>query len=125
MRKSTAKVLSLVSGAALAESASTDAVSQPAGLYSISGATGPITGYQGLCLDDRGAGTASTASTALFNPIRAYTCTCNGTAAQVWQHQSNGELLNPNSGKCLNGFIDHTGNPVNASNPVAELISYN
>ena len=31
--------------------------------------------------------------------------TCNGTAAQVWQHQSNGELLNPNSGKCL----DDTG----------------
>jgi predicted chitinase len=99
--------------------------------------TGQITGYQGLCLDDR------SASTALFNPIQVYTCngtgaqqwttsgsslqvlgmcldvagagtadgtkvdlyTCNGTGAQVWQAQSNGALLNPNSGKCL----DDTG----------------
>ncbi|HWG27748.1 GH12 family glycosyl hydrolase domain-containing protein [Actinospica sp.] len=37
---------------------------------------GPITGYQGLCLDDRAA------STALLNPIQVYTC--NGTAAQSW-----------------------------------------
>jgi chitinase len=101
-------------------------------------ATGPVTGYQGLCLDDR------SASTALFNPVQVYTCngtnaqswtvasgntlqvlgmcldvagagtangtkvdlyTCNGTGAQVWVPQSNGELLNPNSGKCL----DDTG----------------
>ncbi len=100
--------------------------------------TGPITGYQGLCLDDR------SASTALFNPVQVYTCngtnaqqwtvasgntlqvlgmcldvngagtangttvdlyTCNGTGAQVWVPQSNGELVNPNSGKCL----DDTG----------------
>ena len=100
--------------------------------------TGTITGYQGLCLDDR------SASTALYNPIQVYTCngtgaqqwtlesnstlevlgmcldvapagtangtlvdlyTCNGTAAQVWQPQSSGELVNPNSGKCL----DDTG----------------
>jgi chitinase len=102
------------------------------------GATGPITGYQGLCLDDR------SASTANFNPIQVYTCNgtnaqswtvasgntlqvlgkcldvnaagtangttvdlydCNGTGAQVWVPQSNGELVNPNSGKCL----DDTG----------------
>jgi hypothetical protein len=102
------------------------------------GATGAITGYQGLCLDDR------SASTADFNPIQVYTCngtnaqqwtvgsgntlqvlgmcldvngagtangtlvdlyTCNGTGAQVWEPQANGELLNPNSGKCL----DDTG----------------
>ena len=102
------------------------------------GATGPITGYEGLCLDDR------SASTALFNPIQVYTCngtnaqqwtvgsgntlqvlgmcldvdgagtangtlvdlyTCNGTGAQQWQAQSNGELVNPESGKCL----DDTG----------------
>jgi chitinase len=102
------------------------------------GATGAITGYEGLCLDDR------SASTANFSPIQVYTCngtsaqnwtvasgntlqvlgkcldvdaagtangtavdlyTCNGTAAQVWVPQSNGELLNPNSGKCL----DDTG----------------
>ena len=101
-------------------------------------ATGQITGYQGLCLDDR------SASTADFNPIQVYTCngtnaqqwtvgsgntlqvlgmcldvagagtangtlvdlyTCNGTGAQVWTTQSNGELLNPSSGKCL----DDTG----------------
>src|ERR1700722_6607848 len=35
------------------------------------GSTGPITGYEGLCLDDR------SASTADFNPIQVYTC--NGT----------------------------------------------
>ena len=40
------------------------------------GATGAITGYQGLCLDDR------SASTADFNPIQVYTC--NGTNAQNW-----------------------------------------
>ncbi len=103
-----------------------------------SGATGQITGYEGLCLDDR------SASTANFNPIQVYTCngtsaqqwtvasgntlqvlgkcldvdaagttdgttvdlyTCNGTGAQVWQPQSDGALLNPESGKCL----DDTG----------------
>jgi hypothetical protein len=30
---------------------------------------------------------------------------CNGTGAQVWQPQSDGALLNPESGKCL----DDTG----------------
>jgi hypothetical protein len=101
-------------------------------------ASGAITGYQGLCLDDR------SASTANFNPIQVYTCngsnaqtwniesdnsvqvlgmcldvngagtangttvdlyTCNGTGAQQWVPQSNGELVNTNSGKCL----DDTG----------------
>src|SRR6202000_243998 len=38
--------------------------------------TGAITGYQGLCLDDR------SASTADFNPVQVYTC--NGTSAQQW-----------------------------------------
>jgi hypothetical protein len=100
--------------------------------------TGQITGYQGLCLDDR------SASTTDGNPIQVYTCngttaqqwtvtttstlqdlgkcldvsgggtadgtlvnlyTCNGTGAQTWVPQSNGELLNPQSGKCL----DDTG----------------
>ena len=109
-----------------------------ASLAQAAGGTGPITGYQGLCLDDR------SASTANFNPVQVYTCngtnaqqwtvgtnstlqvlgmcldvagagtangtlvdlySCNGTAAQVWQPQSNGALLNPNSGKCL----DDTG----------------
>ena len=101
-------------------------------------ASGAITGYQGLCLDDRSASTADS------NPIQVYTCngssaqtwnvesdntlqvlgkcldvtgagtangtlvqlyTCNGTGAQQWVPQSNGELLNSNSGKCL----DDTG----------------
>jgi ricin-type beta-trefoil lectin protein len=48
------------------------------------GATGPITGYQGLCLDDR------SASTVNFNPIQVYTC--NGTNAQQWTVNSNGTL---------------------------------
>lgn len=98
------------------------------------GRTGQITGYEGLCLDDR------SASTAEYNPIQVYTCngtraqqwtvtsgntlqvlgkcldvdgagtadgtlvdlyTCNGTGAQVWEPQSDGALLNPESGKCL------------------------
>jgi chitinase len=49
-----------------------------------SGNTGPITGYEGLCLDDR------SASTADFNPIQVYTC--NGTNAQNWTVNSNGTL---------------------------------
>ncbi len=100
--------------------------------------SGPVTGYQGLCLDVRGASSADS------TPVQVYTCngttaqswtltsgnqlqalgkcldvsgagtadgalvqlyTCNGTGAQVWQYQSNGEYLNPNSGKCL----DDTG----------------
>ena len=46
--------------------------------------TGTITGYEGLCLDDR------SASTADFNPIQVYTC--NGTSAQQWTVESNGSL---------------------------------
>jgi beta-glucosidase len=46
--------------------------------------TGPITGYEGLCLDDR------SASTALYNPIQVYTC--NGTNAQQWTVESNNTL---------------------------------
>ena len=100
--------------------------------------SGPITGYQGLCLDDRAASAAD------YNPVQVYTCngtnaqdwtvasgntlqvlgmcldvdgagtangtlvdlyTCNGTGAQVWEPQSDGALLNPESGKCL----DDTG----------------
>ncbi|HXA57991.1 MAG TPA: glycoside hydrolase family 3 C-terminal domain-containing protein, partial [Streptosporangiaceae bacterium] len=56
----------------------------PGTAASSGGATGPITGYQGLCLDDR------SASIALFNPIQVYTC--NGTGAQQWTVESNGTL---------------------------------
>ena len=34
---------------------------------------------------------------------------CNGTAAQDWTHQSNGELVNPNSGLCLTDPGGNTG----------------
>jgi hypothetical protein len=48
------------------------------------GATGPVVGYEGLCLDDRGA------STAEYNPIQVYTC--NGTGAQQWTVEPNNTL---------------------------------
>jgi alpha-glucosidase (family GH31 glycosyl hydrolase) len=96
--------------------------------------TGQVTGYQGLCLDDRNASTAD------YNPVQVYTCngtdaqqwtvetdgtvqalgmcmdvnggattdgtvvdlySCNGTGAQDWAAQPGGDLVNPQSGKCL------------------------
>jgi len=57
-----------------------------------SGATGPITGYGGLCIDDR------SASTANFNPVQVYTC--NGTAAQQWTVVQAGSTLHA-LGKCM------------------------
>ncbi|MGH3403968.1 MAG: ricin-type beta-trefoil lectin domain protein, partial [Streptosporangiaceae bacterium] len=65
-----------------------------------SAATGPITGYQGLCLDDR------SASTADFNPIQVYTC--NGTNAQQWTVESNNTLQV--LGKCLDVNAAGTAN---------------
>jgi hypothetical protein len=59
------------------------------------GATGPITGYEGLCLDDR------SASTADFNPVQVYTC--NGTGAQSWTVESNNTL------EVLGGCLDVAG----------------
>jgi chitinase len=53
--------------------------------------TGQVSGYGGLCLDDR------SASTANFNPVQVYTC--NGTAAQQWTVGSDGTLRV--LGKCL------------------------
>jgi chitinase len=58
-------------------------------------ATGPITGYEGLCLDDRGASTAD------FNPVQVYTC--NGTDAQQWTVESNNTL------QVLGGCLDVDG----------------
>lgn len=54
--------------------------------------TGQITGYNGLCLDDR------SSSTADFNPVQVYTC--NGTAAQQWTVVQAGSTLHV-LGKCL------------------------
>ncbi len=62
--------------------------------------SGPITGYQGLCLDDR------SASTANFNPIQVYTC--NGTSAQQWTVESNNTLQV--LGKCLDVNAAGTAN---------------
>jgi hypothetical protein len=59
------------------------------------GATGPITGYESLCLDDR------SASTADFNPVQVYTC--NGTTAQSWTVESNNTL------EVLGGCLDVAG----------------
>jgi hypothetical protein len=56
------------------------------------GATGQITGYGGLCVDDRGASTAN------FNPVQVYTC--NGTAAQQWTVVGAGSTLHV-LGKCM------------------------
>ena len=67
------------------------------------GATGAITGYEGLCLDDR------SASTADFNPIQVYTC--NGTSAQQWTVASGNTLqvlgmcLDVNAAGTANGTL--------------------
>lgn len=47
----------------------------------------------GRCLDVYSSGTS--------NGTRVQTFECNGTDAQVWIKQTDGSLLNPNSGKCL------------------------
>ena len=65
-----------------------------------SGSTGPITGYEGLCLDDR------SASTADFNPIQVYSC--NGTNAQSWTVNTNGTLTV--LGDCLDVAAAGTAN---------------
>jgi hypothetical protein len=59
-------------------------VSVASGTAHAASGTGAITGYEGLCLDDRAA------STAEYNPIQVYTC--NGTDAQQWTVESNDTL---------------------------------
>jgi hypothetical protein len=53
----------------------------------------------GRCLDIDGDGTAVDTKVELYD--------CNGVGGQVWQQQSNGSLLNPQSGLCLD---DPSGN---------------
>ncbi|MEY9963798.1 hypothetical protein ABIA33_001832 [Streptacidiphilus sp. MAP12-16] len=65
------------------------------------GSGGAITGYGGLCLDDR------SASTANYNPIQVYTC--NGTAAQQWTFVQAGTTLHV-LGKCLDVNAGGTAN---------------
>ena len=55
------------------------------------GSAGPVTGYQGLCLDVRAANSAD------GTPVQVYTC--NGTGAQTWSAAANGTLKS--LGKCL------------------------
>ncbi|HEY1916925.1 MAG TPA: ricin-type beta-trefoil lectin domain protein [Streptosporangiaceae bacterium] len=56
------------------------------------GSTGPIVGYGGLCVDDRGASTAN------YNPVQVYTC--NGTDAQQWTVVEAGSTIQA-LGKCM------------------------
>jgi hypothetical protein len=56
------------------------------------GATGPITGYEGLCVDVRGANPAN------FTPVQVYTC--NGTNAQQWTVVEAGSTLHA-LGSCM------------------------
>jgi chitinase len=63
-------------------------------------ATGPVTGYGGLCLDVRGASSAN------FTPVQVYTC--NGTGAQQWTVASGNTLQA--LGKCLDVNAAGTSN---------------
>jgi hypothetical protein len=56
------------------------------------GNTGPIVGFGGLCIDDRGASTAN------YNPVQVYTC--NGTDAQQWTVVEAGSTIQA-LGKCM------------------------
>jgi hypothetical protein len=56
------------------------------------GATGPITGYEGLCVDVRSANPAN------FTPVQVYTC--NGTNAQQWTVVQAGSTLHA-LGSCM------------------------
>jgi hypothetical protein len=62
------------------------------GTTSPGGTTGPITGYQGLCVDVRGANSTD------FTPVQVYTC--NGTNAQQWTVVQAGSTLQA-LGKCM------------------------
>ena len=56
----------------------------------------------GRCLDIDGNGTAVGTKVELWD--------CNGVGGQVWQQQSDGSLLNPQSGLCLDDPSDNTAN---------------
>jgi subtilase family serine protease len=62
----------------------------------------------GKCLDVMSAGTTNGTLVDLY--------TCNGTGSQKWDVRSNGELINPQSGRCL----DSPSNPTSAS-PLVSL----
>jgi hypothetical protein len=56
------------------------------------GTTGPVTGYDGLCMDVRGANSAD------FTPVQVYNC--NGSSAQQWTVVEAGSTLRA-LGRCL------------------------
>ncbi|MEY9907258.1 alpha-L-fucosidase [Catenulispora sp. MAP12-49] len=68
------------------------------GLYR--SAAGPITGYQGLCMDVRGASSADR------TPVQLYGC--NGTGAQQWTEPGDGTVTA--LGKCLDVTAGGTAN---------------
>ncbi|GAA2010940.1 hypothetical protein GCM10009839_01130 [Catenulispora yoronensis] len=87
----------------LAVATSTEAAAQAAPSATVTPnatATGAITGYQGLCLDDYGNSNA--------NGTKADVYTCNGTPAQQWTVAANGTLQI--NGKCLDITGAATGN---------------
>lgn len=55
---------------------------------------------QGFCLDVKGASKAKGTVVQLYQ--------CNGTVAQQWKAQSNGSIINPNSGMCLDDKYANT-----------------
>jgi Ricin-type beta-trefoil lectin domain len=69
------------------------------GAASGSGPTGPITGYDGLCVDVRGANSAN------YTPVQVYTC--NQTNAQQWTVVQAGSTLQA-LGKCLDIYAGGT-----------------
>ena len=72
-------------------------LTQKAGVTFGSGGSGPVTGYQGLCLDVRSASTADN------TPVQVFTC--NGTNAQQWTATTSNTLQA--LGKCLD--VKHSG----------------
>jgi hypothetical protein len=68
------------------------------------GGTGPVTGFDGLCVDVRGANSANS------TPVQVYTC--NGTNAQQWAVVQAGSTLQA-LGKCL----DDTGSGGSGTQP--------
>jgi hypothetical protein len=76
-----------------------------------SGSTGPITGYEGLCVDVRGANPAD------FTPVQVYTC--NGTNAQQWTVVEAGSTL-----QALGGCMDIDGGGT-ANGTTVDLYSCN
>jgi hypothetical protein len=63
------------------------------------GPTGPITGYEGLCVDDQ------YSSTANYNPVWLYTC--NGTGAQQWTFDQADDTLQA-FGMCMDIYAGGT-----------------